>query len=245
VTTRSPSEAETTLQIAWDDPLPASWALAAAIVVTHVTTGIHAVWLGRASWISALLLPRSANMRLLAGSQSERLVSSGEVWRAWTAAWLHADALHLLVNTLALVAIGRFLEPWIGRWRLWSWFWLSALGGAALTQAAAIRLSDGASAGAFGLLGAVVVLGWRWRDRLDDDDRWVTGRVLQAFLLLNLVLSFVLPFINAAGHVGGLVVGLLLGATWNGPTRLGRIGHPLFVIACLLVVLWGFVLRRL
>ena len=70
--------------------------------------------------------------------QLRLLVLRGEVWRALTAAFLHGDALHLLVNTVAIGTIGRLLEPWIGPRRLLAWFVLSALGGAALSHVATI-----------------------------------------------------------------------------------------------------------
>lgn len=245
MTTPSRSEGAPTARIDWDARLPASLVLGGTLVAVHVGTALRAVHLGRAGWLAAFFLPRSTSMRVMAGGQLRRLVEEGEVWRAFTAAWLHGDALHLLVNVVAIGAIGRFLEPWVGPVRLWAWFWLAALGGALLTHVAGVRMTDGASAGAFGLLGAAAVLGWRWRDRMDAADRWMVTRVLPGFVLVNLVVSFLLPFINAAGHVGGLLVGLAIGAAWRGPSRAGTWLQAAFVLACLAIVTWGFVGRRL
>ena len=77
-----------------------------------------------------------------------------------------------------------------------------------MSQLAGMRQSDGASGGAFALLGAAVVLGWRWRHRLPPEDRRLLGPVLWVFLALNLVVSVLVPFVDAAGHLGGLAVGL-------------------------------------
>jgi rhomboid protease GluP len=232
------------LAIAWDAALPATRALTAALVLCQVGTAIHAWRLGRITLLSALFLPRSTSMRVIAGGQLASLVAGGQPWRVWTAAWLHGDAVHLAVNVTAILAIGRFVEPWVGRLRLWSWFWTAAVAGGAVTHLAGVRLSDGASGGAFGLLGAAVAFGVRHRARFSPDDRWLLERVLPAFLLANLVLSFALPFINAAGHVGGLIAGLILGGLWRG--RLGWADrlHLVWVTACVAIVAYGLVVRR-
>ena len=70
--------------------------------------------------------------------------------------------------------------------------------------------SDGASGGAFALLAVAVVVGFRWRRRLQVDDARLLGPVFAVVLVLNLVLSFAIPAVDAAAHLGGLVAGLLV-----------------------------------
>src|SRR5207253_51477 len=41
-------------------------------------------------------------------------VSRGEVWRPITATFLHKNLLHLALNLVALVLLGRLVEPWYG-----------------------------------------------------------------------------------------------------------------------------------
>ena len=207
----SPSPSEP-LAIDLDRPIRATWLVVVTVVAVHLVSALIAWRRGLAGPLEALLLDRSVRTRIAVGGQDRAMVDDGEIWRLATSVLLHADALHLLLNALALLALGRILEPWVGSVRLLSWFVLGGVGGSIVSQLSGVRQSDGASGGAFALLGAAVVLGWRWRARLDAEDRRMLGPVLWGFLALNLVLSFALPFVDAAGHVGGLLVGL--GVAW-------------------------------
>lgn len=190
---------------------PASWALVGSMVAAHGLTAAGAAGGDARALLAALILDRSSELRAAVGGQYAPLVAD-EPWRLVRSVWLHADALHLGVNAIALLVLGRLLEPWVGSARFLWWFALSGVVGSIASHAVGLLQSDGASGGAFGLLGAVTVLAWRNRERLDPEDRSVATRWLPAFVVGNLVLSAVLPFVDAVGHVGGLACGLLLGA---------------------------------
>lgn len=194
-----------------DAPIPASWALVALLVAVHVWTALGEWRIGLSSAPDALLFERDLRFRVSAGGQYLPLIDQGEVWRLWTSVLLHADALHLIVNCVALLALGRILEPWVGSRRWLAWFCVGGLFASMLSYVARLMQSDGASGGAFALLGAAAVVGWEVRDRLPEADRRLMGPVLWAFIGLNLVLSLVIPSIDVIGHLGGLFVGLLLG----------------------------------
>lgn len=162
-------------------------------------------------------MPRSPRFRAHVGAQVRPLVVAGQVWRVPLSALLHADPLHLGVNVLSLLTLGRVLEPWIGAARFVGCFVFGALVGAVVSHIVGIRFTDGASGGAFALLGAVLVLAHERRAQLHPDDRRALGPWLWGFAALNVGLSFVLPFVNAAGHVGGLVAGLLFAAVATRP----------------------------
>lgn len=181
------------------------------LAAVHAASGLWMWSSGDAGLLEAVAGGRSIPFRVAVGGQYGPLVRGGEWWRLCTSVLLHADGLHLLVNGVALVALGRLLEPWVGSVRWLAWFALGGLGGSLLSHASGVLQSDGASGGAFALLGAAVVLGWRSRAQLEPEDRRLYGPILWGFLILNLVLSLVLPFVDAAGHVGGLMVGLLAG----------------------------------
>ncbi|HHO49832.1 MAG TPA: rhomboid family intramembrane serine protease [Deltaproteobacteria bacterium] len=204
----SPSRSEP-LAIDLDRPIPATNLLVISLIVVHLVSGGGAWWgRRRLDLLDVWLFSRPPGIRIAVGGQHARLVEDGALWRLATSVMLHVDALHLLLNTVALASLGRLLEPWIGGVRLWAWFALGGLGGSVLSQLAGVRQSDGASGGAFALLGAAIVLGWRWRERLGPEDRRLMGPVLWAFLGLNLIASLLVPAVDAAGHVGGLLVGL-------------------------------------
>ncbi len=234
------------VRLGWDAKIPVTYALVAGLVVVHVATAVAQWKSGHAGLLDGLLFARDGRFRAAVGGKYRVLVAD-EPWRLLTTTWLHADGLHLAVNAVAVGALGRILEPWIGGLRLAAWFLAGGLAGALASVAAGVSRSDGASGGAFALIGAALVLGWRVRERLDEDDRRLMGPILGGFVALNLALTFILPFIDAAGHIGGLALGLAVGAVArvDGPTpwtgsRGVRGGEALFVAGCLIGALGGW-----
>lgn len=125
-------------------------------------------------------------------------------WRLLTVTLVHASIWHIVLNMLALWALGRSLEPLLGRWRFLALYLLSALGGSVLTALLApTTWVVGASGAVWGLLGAMFVIG-----------RHIGANVtaIAVLLGLNLVITF-LPGSNIAwqAHIGGGLVGALIG----------------------------------
>ena len=125
-------------------------------------------------------------------------------WRLLTVTLVHAGIWHLALNMLALWALGRSLEPLLGRGRFLALYALSALGGSVLV--ALLNPGGwvvGASGGVWGLLGAMFVIG-----------RHLGANVtaIAVLLGLNLVITF-LPGSNISwqAHIGGGLVGALVG----------------------------------
>ena len=125
-------------------------------------------------------------------------------WRLLTVTLVHASIWHIVLNMLALWALGRSLEPLLGRSRFLALYLLSALGGSVLTALLApTTWVVGASGAVWGLLGAMFVIG-----------RHLGANVTTIAILLglNLVITF-LPGSNIAwqAHIGGGLVGALIG----------------------------------
>lgn len=128
-------------------------------------------------------------------------------WRLLTVTLAHANIFHIAFNMLALWALGRSLEPLLGRWRFLTLYLLSALGGSVLTALIApTTVVVGASGAVWGLLGAMFVIG-----------RHLGANVTAIAVLLgiNLVITF-LPGSNIAwqAHIGGGLVGALIGVVF-------------------------------
>jgi rhomboid protease GluP len=183
-------------------PVTAAWVV--AIVAWHAVSAA----LGPAAWLAE----RTTRERIQSGGQYFPLIRHGAVWRLWTCVFVHVDLVHLASNAVSLWVLGALLEPMLGGWRLSAWFLAGGVAGATLSHVTGHLQSDGASGGAFALLGAAVVLGWRLRRELPPDDARLLGPVMAAFLALNLVLSVVLPFVDLVGHLGGLAAGTVLAA---------------------------------
>jgi membrane associated rhomboid family serine protease len=155
------------------------------------------------------------------------LLASYEPWRMLTAAFVHANILHIALNMYTLWIFGIVLEPMLGRARYAVLFVLSAIAGSV-----GVYLLDspaqpvvGASGAIFGMMAALLVI-----------QRHLGGQITQLLVLvgINLVISFLPGFgIAWQAHVGGLVGGAVVGLIYM-QTR-ARSRRPLQVV--LLVVL--------
>ena len=138
------------------------------------------------------------------------LLVSREPWTVITAAFAHAGLLHLGMNMLALLLVGRPLEALFGHMRFLVLYLVSALGGSALTLVwlTMLDLPDrqatylGASGAIFGLFGTLVVLQFM---------KLIDASNLFLIVGLNLVISFTFPGIAWQAHVGGMLVGAGIG----------------------------------
>jgi rhomboid protease GluP len=158
----------------------------------------------------ALVFQRTPLFRERIGGQVAGLIEQGEWWRLASSIGVHVDGLHLLVNLVAILGLGRVLEPWIGARRLVGWFCLGGLLGSLGSHLAGVSVSDGASGGAFALLGALVCLGLDAELGLDSEAAWLLKTPVRLLAGVNLLLPLVLPFLDGIGHLAGFVAGFAL-----------------------------------
>jgi membrane associated rhomboid family serine protease len=147
-------------------------------------------------------------------------VHNGGWWRLITAAFLHANLIHLGFNMFALWVIGGPVEQYLGSARYLGLYFVSGLAGSAgaLLQTPAVTV--GASGAIFGILGALLIIEWQATGRL-------AGQAM-TLIVINLAFSFTFSGISWGGHVGGLIGGILATlafARWGrGHAAYGRIG---------------------
>lgn len=212
----------------------ASRGRAATIAVSAVLTGIFV--------LQAFLGASEDPFRLLAfGANSSVFVRNGEWFRLVTGNLLHAGIFHLGMNLLSLLALGKILEPLLGKARFLVIFLGSAVAGAAGSALVGNHLlSVGASTGIAGLIGALGVAESRWPDFFGRRPSWKIWLSLVFWVLLP---GFLFPNVDNHAHVAGFVAGLLLAfaCTDNGdPLSLNRRQRPLWsLIAGLLAGLFA------
>jgi membrane associated rhomboid family serine protease len=148
-------------------------------------------------------------------------VANGDWWRLITAAFLHANIIHIAFNMLALWWFGAPVENYLGRLRFVGLYLVSGLAGSAGALVAnPTAVTVGASGAIFGILGAMLILEWQATGRLG-------GNAL-TLIVINLALSFAIAGISVGGHIGGLIGGLLATlafARWGrGHAAYGRLG---------------------
>lgn len=130
-------------------------------------------------------------------------VADGEVYRLLTSAFLHGGVLHVLLNVYAIYLFGPQIEAAVGRLRFTALYFVSALGGSALSYAFAApnRPSLGASGAVFGLLGAYLVVSRKLRRDMTP---------VLVLLAINFAYGFLVPRVDWRAHLGGLVAGALV-----------------------------------
>ena len=145
------------------------------------------------------------------GANVPQLVWQGEWWRLVSAIFLHGGVLHLLLNAWALYQLGGLFEAWMGSGRMaLVWFVTGIAGSLASLFFLRGGLSVGASGAIFGILGALVGVLLRRRDRLRPQAKQLLMQLLM-WAGINVFLGFSTPNIDNAAHLGGAAAGLCLG----------------------------------
>jgi len=219
---------------------PITTALVAIIVLIHLLVGLDDWLVGRmifedhrAGLYDIVFGARSEGGALVWGANDIRGVARGEVWRLTASVFLHADLLHLFLNMLALFGLGRLCEAVYGPSRFLALFVLTGLAGSLLSfagrapmlgDADVASMSVGASGAVFGLMGAGVVYGRRFRRVLPEPVRQIFWRGLMPWIVLNIFIGITLPRIDNLGHMGGLFSGALLALFLGSPIIPGAEG---------------------
>jgi rhomboid protease GluP len=131
-------------------------------------------------------------------------VMQGEVWRLFTAMFVHADIVHLFGNMFFLLIFGLRAEEMFDIKEYMLIYFLSGLAGGFLTLTLwpLDTLSVGASGAIFGMVGATIIYARR------SIGQSIITALLYAFFLFFLNLG---ENVNYLAHLGGLLVGLLIG----------------------------------
>ncbi|HJQ99938.1 MAG TPA: rhomboid family intramembrane serine protease [Candidatus Polarisedimenticolaceae bacterium] len=130
-----------------------------------------------------------------------------EAWRIVTPVFLHAGIIHFAFNSMALVQLGPLVEEEYGTERLAAIYLACGIAGSAASQYLRHSHTVGASGAICGLLGLLLVHGYRMGGAYGTRLR---SAMMQNILIMG-VLSFVVPRIDWMNHLGGLAMGALLG----------------------------------
>jgi len=145
-------------------------------------------------------------------------VWNGEVWRLFTAIFVHADILHIFGNMVFLLIFGLRAEDMFDIKEYLLIYFLSGLSGGLLTLALwpPDTLSVGASGAIFGILGATIIYA---RHAIRQS---IIGAFMYAFFFFIINLG---PDVNYLAHLGGLATGLLIGYALAASRRYKRVSH--------------------
>lgn len=135
-------------------------------------------------------------------------VKNGDFFRLITSEFLHASAVHLLVNMYSLYIIGTQIESFLGKKKYILIYLMSAVFASLLsiTLGDLTSISIGASGAIFGLLGSLLYFGYHYRVYLGN----VIKSQIIPIIVLNLIIGFSIQGIDNFAHIGGLVGGVLV-----------------------------------
>lgn len=140
------------------------------------------------------------------GANLGLLVKQGEIYRLLTCAFVHIGIIHLVVNMYSLYVVGSQVENFYGKIKYLLIYLISAVCGSILSIGFNDNvISAGASGAIFGLLGAILYFGVKYRTYLGQT---IKSQVIP-IILINLVIGFTTPGIDNAAHIGGLLGGVL------------------------------------
>ncbi|WZO97172.1 rhomboid family intramembrane serine protease [Isosphaeraceae bacterium EP7] len=160
----------------------------------------------------------------------------GQLWRAETAAFIHFSLLHIGMNLVALVQLGRMVESMYGPGPTLLIASLIAFIANVAASYGRIAFNDspdthfgGGSSVIMGLVGLLAIVGWRSGTAVG---RYIARQMFAATAFI-VILGIALPVVDNYGHACGALAGVLIGLFHRRLLRLsdGPLGRRCGVVA--------------
>lgn len=187
-----------------------------------------------------ILSPSMTALRLFGMSGAVPVYLEGWWWTLFSASWLHGSLIHIAFNMMFIRQMGPATAEIIGPSRTVIVYVVSGFAGFLLSSTAGFLLSwipipilrgayftMGASASAFGLLGALMHYG------RTSGSSHIRAAATQ-YAVGAAVFGLIMPGIDNYAHAGGFLGGYLVSAFMNPLTR-ERGDHLLVALGCLVV----------
>ena len=130
-----------------------------------------------------------------------------QIWRLFSATFVHIGFEHFFINMLSLYFLGRQMEQIFGSKQFFFIYLLSGMmGNLFVLVFSPNAITAGASTALYGMFASIVILRYATRNPYLQQ----LGQSYLSLLVINLVGSILIPGISLAGHVGGAVGGALL-----------------------------------
>jgi len=144
-----------------------------------------------------------------AGALVRSRVLEGEYWRMLSATLLHGGFDHLIGNCAALYILGMAGEHALGAWRVLVIYVASGLAGSLASVLSGPGPSVGASGAICGLMGAVVLILYRYRHVYHVRNKEI-ALALAAWAAYTILIGVIEPRIDNWAHLGGLIGGAVV-----------------------------------
>jgi rhomboid protease GluP len=165
-------------------------------------------------------------------------VTGGEWWRLITPIFLHGGLIHFLFNSYLLLNLGPLVERIYGSPRYWVIYLTSGVAGSIASQAPRFVITVGASGAIMGLIGLLLVHGYRRGGVLGQTMKSLVVRLAIYSVILSLMFN-----IDHLNHIGGFACGAFLALIVPHGQYRSRGEAALWQVlsvAGVLLVLWAF-----
>lgn len=220
------------------EPVRATWWFLGAVV---------AIWLAAFFWGAGLGIQtpyfNNEQVTLYTGMKVNELLADGEWWRLLSSQFVHLDVMHVLFNGYGLYILGPLIERFYG-WRRFTVMYLaSGTVGALASFYFTAMPSGGASGAIYGLAGALLVFGFKYRRDLPERVSKSLTVGMLPWVVFGIGIGFLesLPMDNAA-HLGGLfsggVLALVMRSKLRRPRRLGEYVVAVAAVVAAAALVW-------
>ncbi len=145
------------------------------------------------------------------GLKINLLIIKGAWWRLVSSMWVHLGFMHLAFNVYGLFIIAPLIEKFYDTRRMFFIYMVSGLIGSLASFYFVDAPSGGASGALYGLVGAMMVFGYKYRKDLPPELGKKLSTGMAPWILFNIAIGFfdAVPFDNGA-HIGGFLGGMAL-----------------------------------
>jgi len=156
----------------------------------------------------------TSEVTLLAfGMKDNVLIDQGEIWRMLTPVFIHIGLLHIFFNSYAIWIVAPQVEKLYGSARFTIIYLVTGIAGVAGSYWYHPEApSAGASGAIFGLFGALLVFGFKYRSSIPPEFQKAVGKGVFPVIAINLFIGYAIPGIDNSAHISGLLAGALLAA---------------------------------
>jgi rhomboid protease GluP len=202
-------------------------------VITLISGGIN-----MGGGLFGFLSPSGLSLLTFGAAGAIPVFGYGRWWTVLSASWLHGGLLHIAFNLMWIRQLAPAVGELYGPGRMVIIYTVAGVVGFAASSLAGYylaflpflqgaRLTVGASAPIFGLLGALVYYGRRGGSSM------VHGQAA-SWAITMFIFGLIMPGIDNYAHAGGFVGGYLAGRALD-PLKPEQISHILIAVVCLAV----------
>jgi rhomboid protease GluP len=160
-------------------------------------------------WLAGFALNQETLLAL--GAIETRSIVNGQIWRLFTAMFLHASLTHLFFNGYALFIFGLQMERVYGSGRFLLIYLLAGLFGSLASFALHKNVfAVGASGAIFGIIGTQLAFFVLHHNKFGRFGRQNLMNTV-VIIVINVIFGISVPRIDNLAHMGGLVAGFALG----------------------------------